>query len=185
MKTLLAGSLCSLLLIAGHTHAGAGHDHGEEKAAAAPVLPAAPRLVIESSQFELVGILEGNGLHLYLDDYATNAPVEGASVELEMAGERTTATAEGEGNYHATLAKPLDDGVHAVLTTVVAGNASDLLVGELDIHTEEAMLPETPDKTATSDWAVAPWLAGLTGLFVAIMALTVRIDRQQQRRDQA
>lgn len=184
MKKLLTGCLCSLL-IASHVYAGAGHEHGHnhDTEASLPVTPAMPRLVIESSQFELVGTLEGNDIHLYLDDYATNTPIEEASVELEIAGERMTAESEGEGNYHVTLTSSLDYGVHALLITVLAGDASDLLVGELDIHNEEAVTPEAPAKIASGDWIVTPWLAGLAGLFMAIMALTVRIDRQQQRRD--
>ena len=45
MRKLLAGCVCSLLFACAAV-AGDGHDHGEEKAAATPAAPAAPRLVM-------------------------------------------------------------------------------------------------------------------------------------------
>ena len=178
MRTLLAGCVCSLLLISA-AFAGEGHDHGEEKAAVAPLSPAAPRLVMESSQFELVGTLEGDGLHLFLDDHDSNAPVTAASMELEISGQRVKAEAESDGSYHAALSQPLPEGEYTVLATILAGDTSDLLTGDLDVHAAEAMHAEPA--TSTSSWVFLPWVLGLVVIALALVVFTLRRDHHQRR----
>ena len=175
MQKLLAGCVCSLLLACAAV-AGEGHDHGEEKAAATPAAPAAPRLVMESSQFELVGTLEGDGLHLYLDDHASNVPVTDASVELEIAGQRIKAEAEADGSYHAAMSQPLPEGEHAVMATILAGDTSDLLTGNLDVHAADAMHPEPTATPSVNGWGFLPWLLGLAVIAVALTVFTLRHD---------
>ena len=63
--------------------AGDGHDHGE--APAAPSGPAMPRFAATSDLFELVGVLDGAQLSLYLDHSADNRPVADAQLELDLA----------------------------------------------------------------------------------------------------
>ena len=179
MQKLLAGCVCSLLLACA-AFAGEGHDHGEEKAAA-PASAAAPRLVMESSQFELVGTLEGDGLHLYLDDHASNAPVTDASVELDLAGQRIKAEPEADGSYHAALTQPLQEGEHAVLATILAGDTSDLLTGDLDVHAAEAMHAESATTTSASGWGFLPWVLGLVVIALALVVFTLRHDRRLRR----
>jgi len=175
---LLAGCLVSLWLTTS-VFAGAGHDHGVEETPTLPTVQAMPRLVLESSQFELVGILEEHGLHLYLDDYASNAPVSGATLELEIAGQRITAQAEADGNYHADLPQPLSEGQHPVLVTILAEQGSDLLIGELNIPGKD----ETPDKaemTIAADWHLLPWLLALLGFALALVGFATKRDRQHR-----
>ena len=178
MRKLLAGCVCSLLFACAAV-AGDGHDHGEEKAAAAPDSPAAPRLVMESTQFELVGTLEGDGLHLFLDDHTSNAPVTDASVELEIAGQRIKAEAEADGSYHAAMSQPLPEGEYAVMATILAGETSDLLTGDLDVHAAEAMHAELI--TSASGWGFLPWVLGLVVIALALVVFTLRRDRHQRR----
>ena len=56
--------------------AGDGHDHGD--AAPAATGTALPRFAAVSETFELVGVLDGKQVTLYLDRFADNAPVRGA-----------------------------------------------------------------------------------------------------------
>lgn len=180
MRKLLAASTCLLLTCA--VRAGGdtsdGHSHGAEATPAAPTISSTPRVVMESSQFELVGALEGQHLHLYLDDYASNAPVTDATLELEINGQRITTAAETDGSYHATLPQPLPEGTHPVMATILAGNASDLLTGQLEVHPAET---DTHDHAAaTSTGQFLPWLisAGVIGLALLVFAL--RRDRQRR-----
>ena len=64
--------------------AGEGHDHGD----ATPVATgkALPRFAAVSESFELVGVLDGKQVTLYLDRFADNTPVRGAKIDLEIAG---------------------------------------------------------------------------------------------------
>jgi len=138
MKILLSCCLSSVLLFMGNVQAGAGHDHGHDMPEPAnSATDNTPRLVMSSEQFELVGTVEGHNMHLHLDDFATNAPIPAANIELEIAGTSLQAEDEGNGTYHITLADELEEGVHPVLATVLTATSSDLLTGGLDIHIEE------------------------------------------------
>lgn len=177
-KKLLAGCVCNLLFACAAV-AGDGHDHGAEEATIAPA--SAPRLVMESTQFELVGTLEGDGLHLYLDDHASNAPVTDASVELELAGQRIKAEPEADGSYHALLAQPLPEGEYAVMATILTGETSDLLTGDLDVHTADEMHAAPTATTSLNAGGFLPWLLGLAVVAMAFMVFTLRRDRQQRK----
>ena len=73
-----------LLSVAWPAWAGEGHDHGD--APAAMVGPALPRFTAVSELFELVGVLDGTHLTLYLDRATDNSPVKDAKLELELGG---------------------------------------------------------------------------------------------------
>ena len=80
---LAALSLAVLLLgTSMSATAGEGHDHGDAAPAAAGT--ALPRFAAVSETFELVGVLDGKQVTLYLDRFADNAPVRGAKIELEI-----------------------------------------------------------------------------------------------------
>ena len=112
--------------------AGPGHDHGEAPAAAAGT--ALPRFAATSDLFELVGVLDGQKIALYLDHAGDNSPVKDARLELDIAGTNVPVTRVAEGEFQATLAAPLAEGVSPVTATVAAGTDSDLLAGEIDLH---------------------------------------------------
>lgn len=112
--------------------AGDGHDHGEAPAAAAGT--ALPRFAATSDLFELVGVLDGQKIALYLDHAGDNRPVKDARLELDIAGTHVPVTRVAEGEFQATLAAPLAEGVSPVTATVAAGTDTDLLAGEIDLH---------------------------------------------------
>lgn len=133
-----------LLLGTNMTYAGAGHDHGhahgEPEATSAA---ATPRLTMQSKQFELVGVLEGKKLYLYLDHYTNNMPITDASIELELAGKCLQAVAEANGRYYVTLKTVLEEGVYPILATVVSQQGTDFLMGKLAIyHNDHSAQPE-------------------------------------------
>ena len=174
----LSALLCaSLLLFAGApAWADAGHDHGEAPAAAAG--PALPRFIAVSDAFELVGVLDGKRLTLYLDRFADNAPVPKATLELDIGG--TTVKAEphgGEGEFEVQLAEVPAPGVLPVTATVIAGNETDLLAGELDIHADAH-----EDAAAPRNWRriVGFGMAGLAALAV-LFALARRARTSRTR----
>lgn len=119
------------LLIAPSAHADAGHDHGP--AALNAVGPGLPRFAATSDLFELVGVVNGTQLTLYLDRSDDNSPVKGAKLDLELGGAKIDAKPGADGEYAATLAQPLKPGVTPVTATVTAGTESDLLAGQIAI----------------------------------------------------
>ena len=103
-RPLAAGLLLGALWMATiPAQAGEGHDHGEAPAAAAG--SALPRFSAGSELFELVGVLNGKQLTLYLDHAASNAPVKDAKLELELGGRKLSPKAHGEGEFELTLAE--------------------------------------------------------------------------------
>jgi len=167
--TLAAWSLAAVL--AGFTPlalAGEGHDHGD---APAPVAgPALPRFTAVSDLFELVGVVDGKNITPYLDRFTDNSPVKDATLELQLDGKAIPLEAHADGEFEATLQEALQPGVVSVTATVMAGQDTDLLAGELDLHDEGA---DAHDQTAGpglppyAGWLGAGVLAlGLVGFFV-------------------
>ena len=144
--------------------ADAGHDHGEAPAAAAG--PALPRFAATSDLFELVGVLDGHKLALYIDHAGDNSPVKEAQLELDIAGTRVPVTRVAEGEFQATLAAPLAEGVSPVTATVVAGSDTDLLAGEIDVHAAtHAHAEPAGRRTLLVAGAVAAALAALAAFW--------------------
>ena len=112
--------------------AGEGHDHGETPATAAG--SALPRFSAVSELFELVGVVNGRQLTLYLDHAATNAPVTDAKLDVELGGLKLDLKPRAAGEFEATLAAALKPGVTPVTATVTTPTESDLLAGEIDLH---------------------------------------------------
>ncbi len=124
-------ALCSLLLAA-PAFAGPGgpdHQHGPEPTATA--LPQSPRLVAVSEAWQLVGILKGGALTLYLDRQEDNAPASGATLDLDIAGRTVRAEPQPDGTFRIP-AEALGTGEVEVLATV-GGAAPDLLVGTIRV----------------------------------------------------
>ena len=161
-----AALLAAAILVASPAWAGPGHDHGD--AAPVTVGEASPRFSAVSETFELVGVLSGKKITLYLDRFADNSPVRGAQIELEIGGAKFKGRAsegrQGEDEYEVVLPEAPKSGVLPVIATITAGNESDLLAGELDIH----KAAHNEEAVATRSWTkYAGWAAG----GVAVLAL--------------
>jgi hypothetical protein len=176
-RHLLAVLCAALLLLAGApARADAGHDHGDAPAASAG--PALPRFTAVSDTFELVGVLDGKLLTLYLDRFADNAPVPKATLELDFGGTTVKAEPHGEGQFEVQLADVPAPGVLPITATVIAGNETDLLAGELDIHADAH-----EDAAAPRNWRriVGFGMAGLAAVAVLIaLARRARTSRTPQ-----
>ncbi|WP_428419530.1 hypothetical protein [Methylibium sp.] len=157
---LAAALFAAAILVASPAWAGPGHDHGD--AAPAAVGQALPRFSAVSETFELVGVLSGKQITLYLDRFADNSPVRGAQIELEIGAATFKATKLGDDEYEVVLPEAPQPGVLAVIATVTAGNEADLLAGELDIHEET----HADEAAHTHSWTeYAGWaLSGIAAL---------------------
>lgn len=160
------------LLLGSPAHAGDGHDHGGAEPATAG--PALPRFAATSDLFELVGVLDGHHLRVWLDHAPSNAPVENAQLALELNGQAITLKPVGAGEFEAELAAEPGPGTHPVTATVTAGADADLLAGELDIHAEA--VAQAPHADGWRVWA--PWAGG--GL-VVVLALAALFQRRSTR----
>ncbi|MET0333139.1 MAG: hypothetical protein ABW190_02625, partial [Rhizobacter sp.] len=116
-----------------------------------------------SELFELVGVINGKQITVYLDRFTDNAPVKGATLALEVGGEKIALKERAEGEFEGTLAKAPAIGLTPVTATVAAGKDNDLLATDLDVHAE-----------AHAEAHVHSWkeyLAWAVGALVALVAL--------------
>ncbi len=130
LRTLGAIAFLSLFS-AGSGVASPGHDHGPEPASAAAA--ASPRVSAASEQFELVGIVEGEVLVVYLDRFATNEPVTGATIEVTINGTAHKAEPQANGTYEVASPALKQPGSFEVIADIRDGETTDLLVGSLSI----------------------------------------------------
>lgn len=117
-------------LLVGSALAHEGHDHGADPQPAAGTV--APRFEARSDLFELVGVLQGDELLLYLDRAADNAPVREGEIEIESASVQGKATADAGGVFRLKAGGLAQPGKHALTLTVTAGEDVDLLTATFE-----------------------------------------------------
>ncbi len=172
---LTAISLAVLLFIPQLGVAGDGHDHGAP--APATTGPALPRFAAASDLFELVGVLNGKQITLYLDRAADNSPVTEAQIELDIGGKKFKATKQGSDEFEIVLPEAPKPGELSITATVTAGTDTDLLAAELDIHETQ----HADEAAHTHSWKeYVTWaLGGIAALSVLVtVGRSVRSARQ-------
>lgn len=128
-----------------------------------PALPAAaaeatrPSFEAHSELFELVGRIRDGHLTLTLDRWASNEPVGGAQIEIELNGQNLVAEARADGSYVLDAAPFAAPATYPLTITVSAGEESDLLAADFVV---------TGDPAAAADAA-----AGSTPLGIGIAAV--------------
>ncbi len=110
--------------------------HGDDAPAPAPG-NASPRAEAHSNLFELVATVKAGAVIIHLDRFATNEPVEGASIEVGEGDTTAKAEPQPDGTYKLAapwLGKP---GHHDLVLTVTAGDDADLLNASLDLPADD------------------------------------------------
>jgi len=131
LQAMLAG-LGLLTTIAAAAVAHEGHDHGAPPPAA--VTSNNPRVTAQSDAYELVGILRGDRLGLYLDRFASNEPVTDARIVVTVGGdEEVQAEAATDGTYTLSSPKFAGEGPLELIFAVTAPGGDDLLIGTLQL----------------------------------------------------
>jgi hypothetical protein len=165
--------LVVLPLVFGSALAHEGHD--EAPAARAPVSGLAPRVASASPDIELLAELRKDTLLIYLDRFATNEPLSGATIEVEEGPNRGTAAPVGEGLYQVSASWLARPGQHALVFTVHAKDLDDLLNGTIEVPDAHA----AGEKTALSGF-ITGWKAYATGAAVLLLFAGVFIARRRR-----
>ena len=131
-----------------------------------------------SDNFELVGVANGRALTLYLDRFADNRPVEGATITLKIGDEQVAVSHHGQGEYEATLAAALTPGERDVIATVQSGELTETLTGEL--HLEANAQVEAPHAHTPREWLL--WAGGTGAVLLALAFVTRRTMARRQAR---
>ena len=151
-----------------------GHSHGE---ATKPAITAdvGPRASAQTEEFELVAVLEGGKLALYLDRFATNEPVADAQIEVESGTLKAAATQVAPGVYSLPGEAFAHPGKYPLAISVQAGDSSDLLTVTLDLP--QAVSGAAP-VNSWSNWAVG----GAAGALLLAGAGLVAVRRRKNSR---
>ncbi|MDA8259110.1 MAG: hypothetical protein M0Z99_26315 [Betaproteobacteria bacterium] len=175
-----AGALFLATVIAFPTWAGGdasdGHTHAESTPAPVPVTTSAPRAVAATEDFEVVAVLEGKHLVVYVDRFASNEPVAKAKVEVEGAGLKGFAGEAAPGTYVMDLAAALAPAKHALTISIEASDSADLLSATLDTT------PPAAGSEHTHGWGErVVWILASLVLVAAGALLMVRRNRSKAK----
>ncbi|GHA12681.1 hypothetical protein [Oceanisphaera arctica] len=139
----LAFYLCALISVAPPLYAHEGHDHAPPEQAATAIT--ALRATAHSELFELVAVPDGSQLIIYLDRWQDNAPVTGATLELESDSWQAEATELSPGTYRVEAPFVISPGQYELMFTITTDDDLDLLTTTLDISPlPVATAPEHP-----------------------------------------
>lgn len=151
--------LLALLVLPLQAHE--GHDHGP---AIRPVeIGVLPRFEAQGEMFEVVGVLDGDTLLLYLDRFDNNLPVQGATIEVDGPQLTGVATEQDAGVYRIAAPALQVPGKYPLALTIHGAGVSDLLAAELQV----LGVSRSAAAGSGSLWPGWPWfsiLAGLSGV---------------------
>lgn len=149
-----AAFLCGPLAALSHE----GHDHGDEKPAG--TVSARPRVVAQSENYEVVGILKGDRLSIYVDHFATNEPLTDATVAVTIGeGEAVNAEPADDGTYAVSSERFAQGGQIEVVFDIKAKGGDDLLIGNLSLPRAETPVAAAPGADGAKPWMTwAAWV---------------------------
>lgn len=145
--------IAALLLSPSVSRAHEGHDH-DDSARAALAASTYPRLSAQSDLYEVVGILKGGRLLIYLDHADTNEPVTDAKVKVTIGdSEPIDATPAENGTYAVSSPRLTGTGSVEVIFAITANNADDLLVGAMTLPKASAVGPIVNSTSGPALWS--------------------------------
>lgn len=176
LASLLLFSAPSLSWASPGAHGPNGEHLDGPAAGAAAASDGRPRMEAFTELFEMVAHLERDALTAMISVYETNAPVDGADVELESDGLKAKATFDPATGVYTfkdpkLIASLSRAGKHSVAFTVTQGDDFDIVAGALDVKSQAA-------STATGGlrwWHVA--LVVLVALSLVYLFLRTRNQR--------
>jgi membrane fusion protein, heavy metal efflux system len=140
--------LVALLLAASAALAHEGHDHGAPPTPVSTTI--APRIDASSDVFELIGVLRGGKLTMFVDRFVTNEPVMEAEVEVETPAGALKAVRNPDGTFALDAGWVKPGGTYDLIVTVTAGADIDVLTGQLKVPADE-----TSARAVQSSWIVS------------------------------
>lgn len=135
-RAALGAAAFAASLGAGSLLAHEGHDHDAPPPAAISHL--VPRAEAVSELYELVAIARAGELAIYLDRFATNESVDGASIEVETPAGPESARAVANEPYRLNAPWTNKPGTYELIFTVTKDGNADVLPATLLVPAEDA-----------------------------------------------
>jgi membrane fusion protein, heavy metal efflux system len=128
--------LCWCLFLTAPLPAHEGHDlvTNQDSALAARL----PRLSASSELYELVGVLDGLRLTIYLDGFQDNVPVTDANISVTINDKTEVAERSPDGTYTLVSGQFGAGGLFEFVFDIRAPEGDDLLIGKLSLATVTA-----------------------------------------------
>jgi hypothetical protein len=145
---ILAALFCTTAL-----RAVAHEGHDLAPSAIAPNAPSHPRLATSSETYELVAILEGERLTIYLDRFEDNAPVTDATITVTIDDEPIVADSAPDGTYVVASKRFGGRGLVEVVFDIRRPGADDLLIGKMSLGSATS----TGDQSELTAFPVQLW----------------------------
>ncbi len=180
MKSFFSLILFLLSLHMAGTASAHGNDDHEHAAPAAPTTQVAPRASAQTEDFELVAVLQGRSLIIYLDRFADNSLVADAQIEVESGSLlKAIAKQTAPGVYVIELSKGVMEkvGKYPLSISVQAGELGDVMTASLEIPDLSEEAHDHPEEGKTWWWIA---LGGLL-IIVLIVSSTILLKRRQRR----
>jgi membrane fusion protein, heavy metal efflux system len=171
MRSIAAlACIAAVLLGPSASPAHEGHDH-DDSARAALASSTYPRVTAQSDLYEVVGILKGDRLLIYLDRAATNEPVTDAKVRVTIGdGEAIDAAPAENDTYVAASPRLSGTGSVEVIFAITASGGNDLLVGTMTLPKADVAAGGANPTTGPT---VSRWIAALPAPIRNPIVLTV------------
>ncbi len=175
-RAALGAAVLLAILIAFALVAPLSAHEGHDDAAAAPPPAAnlAPRAEVASDLYELVAVAQDGEVVLYLDDFATNAPVEGAAIEVKTPAGSQAASGKPGAPYHIHAPWAATPGSYEIDVTVTKDGRSDLLPLTLVVPAANGHEAATVASGGIIDWLrhnlPVVLFAGLIGAAIGYLA---------------
>src|SRR5918998_1668737 len=142
LQAILVG--LGLLTVLSPTLAHEGHDHGAPPAT--DVTTSNPRVAAQSDAYELVGILRGGRLSVYLDRFASNEPVTDAKLTVTVGDEEVPAEKAADDTYTVASGKFAGEGPLELIFAISGPTGDDLLIGTLQLRAKNAAAAPAPQR---------------------------------------
>ena len=158
---------CATAVAAPSLQANGGHDHAA--ATVATVANVAPRVEAASETFELVGIVRGDAMIVFLDRFADNAPVIQATIDVTGDGSTVRPAPLPDGSFLLRPPWLERTGRIDLVFAIAAGEDSDLLIGTLELPGDDAE-SGAAEASTMAGFARSPlaWAMGAVLLLVGV-----------------
>jgi hypothetical protein len=171
-KTLRLAAVLAVLCL---SFAAAAHEGHHEEQAALPAATPPPAVNADTPQVELVLKRQQDELLLYLDDYATDAPLDGLSVLVHSGSRTLQAAAAGEGVYRLPM-DLLDPGAGQALQVEIHGHGIAVSVpGELPPAPAPLAATAATHRVHLPPWT---WLTAAAAAVLVLLLFRLRLRRR-------